>query len=62
MTICFIILFLSLANYLIITTIVDCVLMGKLHFQFSIKCREKEFVSCGERCSHKKIEIEEDMT
>lgn len=44
MTICFIILFLSLANYLIITTIVDCILMGKLHFQFSIKCREKEFV------------------
>ena len=41
MSIC---LILSLANYLVIATIVDCVLMGELHFQFSIKCRKKKFV------------------
>lgn len=40
----FIILFITLTNYLIITTIVDCVLMGGLHFQFSIKCRKQKFV------------------
>ena len=34
----------TLANYLIITTIVDSFLMGALHFHFSIICREKEFV------------------
>lgn len=37
-------LIISLANYLIITTIVDCVLMGKLHFCLSSRCRKKEFV------------------
>ena len=34
----------TLANYLIITTIVDSFLMGALHFHFSIICRKKEFV------------------
>lgn len=34
----------SLANYFIITTIVDCILMGKLHFCFSSRCRKKKFV------------------
>lgn len=33
-----------LVNYFIITTIVDSVLMGALHFHFSVKCRTKEFV------------------
>lgn len=44
MTICFIILFLSLVNYLIITTIVDIFLMGRLHFCFAMKCRKKNFL------------------
>lgn len=44
MKICFIILLLSLVNYVIITTIADSVLMGALHFRFSMKCRKKEFV------------------
>lgn len=34
----------TLANYFIITTIVDCVLMGKLHFHFAIKCKKKQFI------------------
>lgn len=37
-------LIVSLANYYIITTIVDCILMGKLRFCFSVKCRKTEFV------------------
>lgn len=44
MKICLVILFRSLLNYMIITTIVDSVLMGILHFHFSFKCRKKEFV------------------
>lgn len=44
MIIYLIILLLSLMNYIIITTTVDSVLMGILHFHFSIKCRKKEFV------------------
>lgn len=44
MKICFVILLLSLANYVIITTIVDSVLMGALRFRFSMRCRKKAFV------------------
>lgn len=38
------ILLLWLANYVIITTIMDSFVMGVLHFRFSMKCRKKEFV------------------
>lgn len=44
MIICLTRLFLSLANYLIIATIADSLLMGALHFRFSIKCRKRKFV------------------
>lgn len=37
----------ALANFFLITTIVDCVLMGKLHFHFATKCRKKQFVISG---------------
>lgn len=43
MKIAIVILLITLVNYLIITTIVDSFLMGVLHFQFSMKCRKKEF-------------------
>lgn len=41
---CFFILLLSLLNYALITTAVDIVLMGVLHFRFSPRCRKKSFV------------------
>lgn len=34
----------TLVNYFIITTIVDCILMGRLHFRLAIKCKEKQFI------------------
>lgn len=44
MKIFLIILLLSLANYLLITLIVDIVLMGMLHFRFSPKCKVNKFI------------------
>lgn len=40
----FITLLLLVFSYIIITTIVDSILMGVLHFRFSLKCRKNEFV------------------
>lgn len=40
----FILLPLSFFNYFIITTIVDSVLMGVLHFRFTLKCIENKFI------------------
>lgn len=34
----------ALAAYIIITTVTDCILMGKLHFHFDIKCKKPHFV------------------
>lgn len=34
----------TLVNYFIITSIVDCILMGRLHFRFSTKCKKKRFI------------------
>lgn len=44
----FLIILLLLVNYLVITTIVDCVLMGRLHFCFALKCGKKSFVIAEE--------------
>lgn len=44
MKIFFLIAFLSLLNYTLITTIVDFFLMGVLHFGFAMKCRKKNFL------------------
>lgn len=48
MTMFLIILLLLFVNYLVITTIVDCILMGRLHFCFVLKCGKKSFVIAEE--------------
>ena len=40
----FILLLFSLVNYVVITTVVDIILMGALHFGFSLKYRLRKFV------------------
>lgn len=36
--------FLALLNYFLIVMVVDCILMGKLHYKFSRKCDKDRFV------------------